>query len=90
MTGFGALADGGLAWCEEDGVVELAGLGDVFAQPTLDALMRGGPPMWRDAIAAARSHDGPRTAPADARPKGILGPGEYGPARRLDIELELG
>jgi len=151
VTGFGALADGGLAWCEEDGVVELAGLGDVFAQPTLNALMRGGPQMWRDAIAAARSHDGPRTAPADARlrlpfevadyvdfysslehatnmgrmfrpdadpltpnwrwlpigyhgragtvvvsgtdvarPKGILGPGEYGPARRLDIELELG
>jgi fumarylacetoacetase len=151
VSGFGALADGGLVWCEGGDVVELSGLGDVFARPTLNPLMRGGPQLWNDAIAAARSHDGPRTALADARlrlpfevadyvdfysslehatnmgrmfrpdadpltpnwrwlpigyhgragtvvisgtdvvrPKGILGPGEYGPTRRLDIELELG
>ena len=34
MTGFGARADGGLAWCEAGEVVALDGLGDVFAQPT--------------------------------------------------------
>jgi fumarylacetoacetase len=149
VTGFGALADGGLAWCEAGEVVALAGLGDVFAEPTLNPLMASGPKAWSDAIAAARSHDGPRLAeprlrlPFDvadyvdfysslehatnmgrmfrpdadpllpnwrwlpvgyhgragtvavsgtdvARPSGILGPGEYGRARRLDIELELG
>jgi fumarylacetoacetase len=151
VTGFGALADGGLAWCEGGEAVGLAGLGDELAQPSLNPLMRAGPVAWSDAIAAARSHDGPRLSLADARlrlpfevadyvdfysslehatnmgrmfrpdadpltpnwrwlpigyhgragtvvvsgtdvarPRGILGPAEYGPARRLDIELELG
>jgi fumarylacetoacetase len=151
VTGFGALADGGLAWCDGREVVGLAGLGDELAQPTLNPLMRAGPVAWSDAIASARSHDGPRLSLADARlrlpfevadyvdfysslehatnmgrmfrpdadpltpnwrwlpigyhgragtvvvsgtdvvrPKGILGPAEYGPVRRLDIELELG
>jgi fumarylacetoacetase len=151
VTGFGAFADGGLAWCEGGEVVALAGLGDEFAQPTLNPLMRAGPRAWGDAVTSARSHDGPRVPLADARlrlpfevadyvdfysslehatnmgrmfrpdadpltpnwrwlpigyhgragtvvvsdtdvvrPKGILGPGEYGAARRLDIELELG
>jgi fumarylacetoacetase len=151
VTGFGALAGGGLAWCERGEVVALAGLGDVFAESSLNALMRLGPAAWDDAVTAARSHDGPRTALADtrlrlpfdvadyvdfysslehatnmgrlfrpdgdpllpnwrwlpvgyhgrggtvavsgtdvARPKGILGPGEFGPTRKLDVELELG
>ena len=60
MTGFGAFADGGLAWAEGGEVVDLRSLGDVFAQPTLNALMAAGPAAWRDAIAAARAHDGPR------------------------------
>jgi len=62
MTGFGALVDGGLAWSENGEVVDLRGLGGVFAQPTLNALMAEGPAAWRDAIAAARAHDGPRVA----------------------------
>ena len=62
MTGFGAFADGGLAWAEGGEVVDLRGLGDVFAQPTLNTLMAEGPAAWRDAIAAARAHDGPRVA----------------------------
>ena len=62
MTGFGAFAEGGLAWAEGGEVVDLRGLGDVFAQPTLNALMAQGPAAWRDAIAAARAHDGPRVA----------------------------
>ena len=60
MTGFGAFADGGLAWAEDGEIVDLRGLGDVFAQPTLNELMAAGPAAWRDAIAAARAHDGPR------------------------------
>jgi fumarylacetoacetase len=60
VTGFGAFADGGLAWAEDGEIVDLRGLGDVFAQPTLNELMAAGPGAWRDAIAAARAHDGPR------------------------------
>ena len=62
MTGFGAFADGGIAWCEDGDVIDLRGLGDVFAQPTLNALMAAGPAAWREAIAAARAHDGPPVA----------------------------
>ena len=57
---FGALEGGGIAWREGDDVVDLSGLGGVFAQPTLNALMAEGPTAWSDAVAAARSHDGPR------------------------------
>jgi fumarylacetoacetase len=66
VTGFGALADGGLAWRERGEVVALAGLGDVFAQPTLNALMALGPAGWREAIEAARAHDGPRMPEREA------------------------
>jgi fumarylacetoacetase len=67
VTGFGAFADGGLAWREHGEVVDLRGLGDVFAQPTLNALMAAGPPAWAEAIAAARAHDGPRVHDARMR-----------------------
>ncbi|HVS86061.1 MAG TPA: fumarylacetoacetate hydrolase family protein [Gaiellaceae bacterium] len=151
MTGFGALADGGLAWCEDGTVTELSALGDVFVQPTLNSLLALGPEAWPELIAAARSHDGPRTPASDARtrlpfdvadyvdfysslehasnlgrlfrpdqepllpnwrwlpvgyhgragtvvvsgtdvvrPRGQLGAGDFGPSRRLDVELELG
>jgi len=64
VTGFGAFADGGLAWCEDGEIVDLRDAGDVFAQPTLNALMASGPDGWRQAIDVARAHDGPRpTAP---------------------------
>ena len=59
MTGFGA-GDNGLLWRDEHGVVELRGLGDVFAQPTLNPLLAAGPGAWREAVDAARTHDGPR------------------------------
>lgn len=146
---FGALEGGGLAWRDGDEIVDLSGLGGVFAQPTLNALMAEGPAAWRDAIAAARSHDGPRVRdpkmrlPFDVadyvdfyasrehasnlgrmfrpdqepllpnwrhlpigyhgragtvavsgtdvvRPRGQRRAGEFGPSRRLDVELELG
>ena len=66
MTGFGALADGGLAWCEDGEVVSLAGLGDVFARQTLNELMALGPAAWQEAIDAARTHDGPRLPEGEA------------------------
>jgi len=148
---FGVFAGGGLALRDGDEAVELAGLGDVFAQPSLNGLMALGPDAWREAIAVAQRHDGPRQALEQARlqlpfevadyvdfysslehvtnmgrmfrpgadpepaswrwlpigyhgragtvavsgtevkrPRGQLGPGEFGPSRRLDIELELG
>jgi fumarylacetoacetase len=67
MTGFGALQSGGLAWCEDGEVVDLSGLGDVFAQPTLTGLLASGRAAWEEAIAAARSHDGLRVPESEAR-----------------------
>ena len=148
---FGVRVGGGLVWRDGDDAVDLRGLGDVFAQPSLNALMAQGPAAWREAIAAAQWHTGPRTPVADTRlqlpfevadyvdfyssrehvenmarmfrpgadplpaswlslpigyhgragtvavsgtdvkrPRGILGPGAFGPSRKLDIELELG
>jgi fumarylacetoacetase len=58
-TGFAA-GPNGLLWRDESGIVELHGLGDVFAAPTLNPLLAAGPQAWRDAISAARAHDGPR------------------------------
>jgi fumarylacetoacetase len=60
VTGFGALAAGGVAWRDGDEAVDLSGLGDVFAQPSLDAVLALGPEGWRQAVDAARTHDGPR------------------------------
>ena len=63
MTGFGA-SDHGLLWRDGDEAVDLSGLGDVFAQPTLNPLMAAGPAAWAQAIEAARAHDGPRLQPS--------------------------
>lgn len=67
MNGFGVFAEGGLAWRDGDDVVDLRGLGGVFAQPTLNPLMAAGPAVWEDAIAVARSHDGARVRDAKLR-----------------------
>jgi fumarylacetoacetase len=66
VTGFGALAEGGLAWCEDGQVVDLSGLGDVFARPTLNELLAAGRAAWGEAIAAARAHDGRRVPEGEA------------------------
>ena len=63
---FGA-GPNGLLWREGDEAVDLSGLGDVFARPTLNELLAAGREAWEKAIAAARSHDGPRVAEKDAR-----------------------
>jgi fumarylacetoacetase len=60
VTGFGATANG-LLWSDGGEAVELRRLGDVFAEPALNPLLALGPEGWRQAIDAARAHDGPRT-----------------------------
>src|SRR5262245_23598045 len=66
-NGFGALAGGGLAWCDGDEVVSLAGLRDEFAAESLTPLLALGPRGWDEAIAAARGHDGPRSGVGEAQ-----------------------
>ena len=58
----------GLLWRDGDEAVDLSGLGDVFAQPTLNPLMAAGRRAWQQAIEAAQSHDGPRLRPEPAPP----------------------
>ena len=67
MTGFGA-GEMGLLWRDGDEAVDLSGLGDVFAEPMLNPLMAAGPAAWKQAIDAARSHDGPRLKPQPRLP----------------------
>jgi fumarylacetoacetase len=62
-----AAGPNGLLWRDGDEAVDLSDLGDVFAQPTLNELLPSGPAAWRDAIDAARSHDGQRTPVVEAR-----------------------
>ena len=62
---FGA-GPNGLLWRDGAEAVDLSALGDVFARPTLNPLMAQGPAAWDEAIAAARTHDGPRMSLADA------------------------
>jgi fumarylacetoacetase len=63
---FGA-GPSGVLWRDGDEAVDLSGLGDVFAQRTLNPLMAQGPAAWQEAIDAARTHDGPRIPLARAR-----------------------
>jgi len=62
---FGA-GPSGLLWLDGDDAVDLSGLGGLFAQTTLNPLMAQGPSTWEGAIAAARTHDGPRIPLAQA------------------------
>ena len=56
---FGACPNG-LLWRDGDEAVDLSGLGGVFGERTLNPLLEQGRPAWEGAIAAARTHDGPR------------------------------
>jgi fumarylacetoacetase len=56
----------GLLWRDGDEAIDLSGLGGVFAEASLSALMSAGPAAWQEAIAAAREHDGPRVPLAAA------------------------
>jgi fumarylacetoacetase len=69
VTGFGVFSVAGaphVGWHEGDEIVDLTGLGDPFAHASLNALMALGRTAWSEALAAARAHDGPRVAVADA------------------------
>jgi fumarylacetoacetase len=65
-SGYGVFSTAGasarIGWRDGDEVVDLSGLGDVYAQPSLNALMALGRTAWDEALAAARVHDGPRVA----------------------------
>jgi fumarylacetoacetase len=58
VTGFG-VGERGLLWKENDTVKDVSGLGDVFTRATLNPLLAAGPTAWREAVDAARAHDGP-------------------------------
>ena len=70
MSGFGVFSVAGgsprVGWRDGDEVVDLSGLGDVYAQPSLNALMALGRAAWDESLAAARAHDGARTKLAAA------------------------
>ena len=63
---FGA-GENGLLWRDGAEAVDLSGLGGVFAEASLNALLAEGPAAWGEAIDAARSHDGPRVPLTAAR-----------------------
>jgi fumarylacetoacetase len=70
VTGFGVFSTDGapvrIGWRVGDEAVDLTALGDVFVQPSLNALFALGPEAWAEALAAAQAHDGPRIPLADA------------------------
>ena len=64
MSGYGVFSVAGgtprLGWRDGDDVVDLSALGDVYVQPSLNALLALGPDAWAESLALARVHDGPR------------------------------
>jgi fumarylacetoacetase len=64
VQGYGVFSVGGEAprvgWRDGDDLVDLSGLGDVYTQSSLNALMALGRDAWAESLALARSHDGPR------------------------------
>jgi fumarylacetoacetase len=70
VSGYGVFSHGDgtrrIGWRAGDEVVDLSGLGEVHAQPSLNALMALGPDAWAESLAQARTHDGPRVPLASA------------------------
>jgi fumarylacetoacetase len=70
VSGYGVFSTAGagarVGWRDGDDVVDLSALGDVYAQPSLNALMALGPDAWSESLAQARLHDGPRTPVTEA------------------------
>jgi fumarylacetoacetase len=64
VSGYGVFSTNGggarIGWRDGDDVVDLSALGDVYGQPSLNALMSLGRKAWDEGLAAARSHDGLR------------------------------
>jgi fumarylacetoacetase len=61
VSGFGVFRRPGeqprVGWRAGDGVLDLAPLGERFAQPSLNALLAAGPEAWADAVGRARALD---------------------------------
>jgi fumarylacetoacetase len=70
VSGYGVFSTAGTArrvgWRQGDEVIDLSGLGNVYARPSLNALLALGPDAWAESLAQARAHAGPRVALADA------------------------
>jgi fumarylacetoacetase len=64
VSGYGVFSVAGgtprIGWRDGNEVVDLSALGDVYAQPSLNALLALGPGAWAESLAQARAHDGPR------------------------------
>jgi len=64
VSGYGVFSVAGgtprIGWRDGDEVVDLSALGDVYAQPSLNALLALGPGAWAESLAQASAHDGPR------------------------------
>jgi fumarylacetoacetase len=69
VSGYGVFSVAGgaprIGWRDGGEIVDLSALGDVYAQPSLNALMALGPDAWAESLERARAHDGQRT-PAGA------------------------
>jgi fumarylacetoacetase len=70
VSGYGVFSVAGgeprIGWRTSGEVVDLSALGDVYAQPSLNALMALGPTAWAESLTRARVHDGPRVPLNDA------------------------
>ena len=64
MSGYGVFSVAGSAprigWRDRGDVIDLSALGDVYTQPSLNALLALGPEAWAESLAQAPVHDGPR------------------------------
>jgi fumarylacetoacetase len=64
VSGYGVFSVAGgtprIGWRDGNEVVDLSALGDVYAQPSLNALLALGRGAWAESLAQARAHDGPR------------------------------
>ena len=70
MSGFGVFSRRGeaarIGWRAGEGVLDLAELGDVFGQPSLNAFMAQGRSSWEDALGRALALDPDRAIPLAA------------------------
>jgi len=70
MSGYGVFSTSGaaprLGWRDGDEVIDLSGLGDVYTERSLNALMALGPDAWAESLAQVRAHDGPRVPLGEA------------------------
>jgi fumarylacetoacetase len=70
MSGYGVFSTAGTAprigWRQGNEVIDLSALGDIYARPSLNALLALGPDAWAESLAQVRAHAGPRVALGEA------------------------